>query len=258
MGAIFNDLIVQPAVQLLQYMHGLFGSYGVAIIVFGILVKMVTLPLTLQQLKSSRAMQRVQPLMQELQEKYKDDKEKLAQEQMKLYREQGVNPLGGCLPLLIQLPVLWGLYRAILNLSQTDPAFGNRFLWLKSLAEPEGMPYILIALMVVSQFLYQRLLTPPTADPQQESMQKMMQFTPLIFAFVFIKLPAGLVLYYLVFNLVSIVQQIAIDKWTDFRQPALAPATAPASSSSKKAEGASDGKARGKTDDKQRRRRRRS
>lgn len=248
MGAYFNSLIVQPAVQVLQYMYGLFGSYGVAIIVFGIVVKMVTLPLSIQQLKSSRAMQRVQPLMKALQKEYKDDKEKLAQEQMKLYREHGVNPLGGCLPLVIQLPILWGLYRAILNLAQTDPAFGHRFLWLQSLADPEGMPYILIALMVVSQFLYQRLLTPPSADPQQESMQKMMQFTPLIFAFVFIKLPAGLVLYYLVFNVVSVAQQVAINKWTDLREPALATATADASG---------DGKARGKKiDDKQRKRRR--
>ncbi|MFQ5593120.1 MAG: YidC/Oxa1 family membrane protein insertase [Anaerolineae bacterium] len=251
MGAYFNSLIVQPAVQLLQYMYGLLGSYGIAIIVFGIVVKMVTLPLTIQQLKSSRAMQRIQPLMKQLQEDYKDDKEKLAQEQMNLYREHGVNPLGGCLPLVIQLPVLWGLYRAILNLSQTDPAFGDRFLWLKSLAEPEGMPYILIGLMVVSQFLYQRLMTPPSADPQQESMQKVMQFTPIIFAFVFIKLPAGLVLYYLVFNVVSVAQQLAINKWTDLQSPVLTMATANTS-------GGGKAKAQGKktTDDKHRKRRR--
>jgi YidC/Oxa1 family membrane protein insertase len=248
LGALFNNLIVQPGVQLLQYMYGIFGSYGLAIIVFGILIKMVTLPLTLQQLKSSRAMQQVQPLMQELQKKFKDDKEKLAQEQMKLYREHGVNPLGGCLPLVIQLPILWGLYRAILNLAQTDPAFGHSFLWLKSLAEPEGVPYILIGLMVVSQFLYQKLMTPPTTGGDQETMQKAMQFMPIIFAFVFIKLPAGLVLYYLVFNVVSVVQQVAINKWTDLQQPALATVTADTSGG---------GKDRGKkTDDKQRKRRR--
>jgi YidC/Oxa1 family membrane protein insertase len=257
LGAIFNDLIVQPAVQLLQHMHGIFGSYGVAIIVFGILVKMVTLPLTLQQLKSSRAMQRIQPLMQELQKKYKDDREKLAQEQMKLYREHGVNPLGGCLPLVIQLPILWGLYQAIINLSQTDPAFGDPFLWLKSLAQPEGPPYILIVLMVVSQFLYQRLMTPPTTDAQQESMQKAMQFMPVIFAFVFINLPAGLVLYYLIFNLVSIVQQYAIDRWTRLHdEPNLVTVTA--ESPGGKVHETGDGKVRGKTDEKPRRRRRRN
>lgn len=256
MGALFNNLIVDPAAHLLTSMAYFFGgSYGIAIIVFGILIKMVTLPLTLQQLKSSRAMQRIQPLMQELQEKYKDDKETLAQEQMKLYREHGVNPLGGCLPLVIQLPVLWGLYRAIYNLAGTEAFKAEHFLWLKSLADPEGVPYILIGLMVVSQFLYQKLMTPPTTGGEQETMQKAMQFMPLMFAFVFIKLPAGLVLYYLVFNLVSVVQQVAINKWTDYREPAPATTTASASDG-RKAPGASDGKAKRKTDDRQRKRRR--
>ena len=225
-SSIFNDLIVQPAVALLQYMHALFGSYGVAIIIFGILVKMVTLPLTLQQLRSSRAMQELQPKLKELQKLYKDDREKLAQEQMKMYREHGVNPLGGCLPLLIQMPVLIGLYRAIIHLANTDPDFQKSFLWIKNLAQPEGPPYILIILMVISQFLYQRLMTPPSADPQQESMQKAMQFMPIMFAILFINFPAGLVLYYLVFNVVSIAQQFAINKWTDLKGgPVLAPET---------------------------------
>lgn len=258
MGAFFNDLIVQPGVQLLQYLHGIFGSYGIAIIVFGVLIKMVTLPLTIQQLKSSRAMQKIQPLMQKLQEKYKDDREKLAQEQMKLYREHGVNPLGGCLPLLIQLPILWGLYRAIFHLAETDPAFGRGFLWLDSLAEPEGVPYILIGLMVISQFFYQRLMTPPTTDSQQQSMQQAMQFMPIIFAFIFIRLPAGLVLYYLVFNVVSLLQQLAINKWTDLRdEPAPATATAGASDDGK-VHRADKSKAQRKTDDKQRKRRRKN
>lgn len=252
MGAFFDTLIVQPAVQLLQSMYGMFGSYGVAIIVFGILVKMVTLPLTIQQLRSSKAMQDLQPKMRELQERFKDDKEKLAQEQMKLYREHGVNPLGGCLPMLIQLPVLWGLYRAIIQLAQADSNFAQPFLWLKTLAEPEPLPYILIILMVISQFLYQRLVTPPVADPQQQSMNQVMQFMPLFFAFIFIKLPAGLVLYYLVFNIVSVVQQVAINQWTDLRA---APAVATANP-----DGAGKGKSskRGTVDDRKRKRRRRS
>lgn len=239
-------------------MYGVFGSYGIAIIVFGILVKTVTLPLTIQQLKSSRAMQKIQPLMQELQDKYKDDREKLAQEQMKLYREHGVNPLGGCLPLLIQMPILIGLYRAIMELANTSEAFKQEgFLWLDSLAQPEGFPYILIGIMVVSQFLYQRLMTPPTTDSQQQSMQQMMQFMPLIFAFIFIRLPSGLVLYYLMFNVVSLLQQVAINKWTDLRgEPALATATAGTSGGNQVQE-SGDGKARGKKNDRERRRRRR-
>ena len=258
MGAIsaaFNSIIVNPAIQLLQYMANIFGNYGIAIILFGILVKMVTLPLTMQQLKSSKAMQEIQPLMKDLQKKFKDDREKLAQEQMKLYREHGVNPIGGCLPLIIQMPVLIGLYRAIINLAENDPEFGKPFLWLNSLAEPEGLPYILIGLMIVSQFLYQRLMTPPTADPQQESMQKAMQFMPIIFAFVFINFPAGLVLYYLVFNVVSIAQQYGINKWTDLtKKPAAA--EIPTGPSAGALPG--NGKEQGKTDDKPRRRRRRN
>jgi YidC/Oxa1 family membrane protein insertase len=258
-GALFNNLIVGPASQLLMGMADLFGgNYGIAIIVFGILVKMVTLPLTIQQLKSSRAMQKIQPLMKDLQEKYKDDREALAQKQMELYREHGVNPLGGCLPLIIQLPVLWGLYRAIYNLANQG-ALKEGFLWIDSLARPEGFPYILIALMVASQFLYQRLMTPPTGDDQQQSMQKAMQFMPLIFAFIFINLPAGLVLYYMVFNVVSVLQQVGINKWTDLReeqQPALPPTAA--SSTSDDNRSSDDGKVQGKADDREPRRRRRS
>lgn len=232
------------------------GNYGIAIIVFGILVKMVTLPLTIQQLKSTRAQQKIQPLLKDLQEKYKDDRETLAQKQMELYREQGINPLGGCLPLIIQLPVLWGLYRAIFNLAAKG-VLQEGFLWIDSLANPEGFPYILIALMVASQFLYQRLMTPPTGDDQQQSMQKAMQFMPLIFAFIFINLPAGLVLYYMVFNVVSVLQQVGINKWTDLReeQPALATATAGSSGGNQNSD---DGKMQGKADDREPRRRRRS
>jgi YidC/Oxa1 family membrane protein insertase len=224
-------------------------------------------------------MQELQPKMRELQERFKDDKEKLAQEQMKLYREHGVNPLGGCLPLLIQFPILIGLYRAIVELANTDPNFARPFLWLKSLAEPEPLPYILIILMVISQFLYQKLLTPPAADPQQQSMNRVMQFMPLMFAFIFINLPAGLVLYYLVFNLVSIVQQVAINQWTDLRAaPAVATAGNPDTAGKKAAKPGtveerkrkrlvatsnpgSTGKKtpkRGSVDDKRRKRRRRS
>lgn len=251
MGAFFDAIIVQPAVQFLQWMYGIFGSYGVAIIVFGVIVKMVTLPLTLQQLRSSKAMQELQPKMRELQERYKDDREKLAQEQMKLYKEHGVNPLGGCLPLLIQLPILWGLYQAIFQLANSDPNFARPFLWLESLAKPEPMPYILIILMVVSQFLYQRLMTPPVTDPQQKQMNQIMQLMPLFFAFIFIKLPAGLVLYYLVFNIVSIIQQVAINEWTDLRAaPAVATATNP--------DGVSKSPKRGTVDERKRKRRRRS
>lgn len=206
---LFNALIVGPSIELLKFLYGVFGSYGIAIIVFAVIVKVVTFPLMWQQMRSTRAMQALQPKMQELQKKHGKDREKLSQEQMKLYREAGVNPLGGCLPLLIQMPILFGLYRALLDLSQT-PEFQQPFLWLKDLSQPEGFPYILIAIMVISQFVYQRMATPPVTDPQQKSMNQMMQFMPLMFAFFFINFPAGLVLYWVMQNLVSIVQQFFV------------------------------------------------
>lgn len=208
-GELFHALIVGPSTELLKFLYGVFGSYGIAIIVFAVVVKIITFPLMWQQIRSSRAMQELQPRMQELQKKYGKDREKLAQEQMKLYREAGVNPLGGCLPLLIQLPILWGLYEALLNLSKT-PEFQQPFLWLKNLAQPEGFPYILIIIMVISQFVYQRMATIPTTDPQQKSMNQMMMLMPLMFAFFFINFPAGLVLYWVVQNLASIVQQFFV------------------------------------------------
>lgn len=208
-GELFNALIVGPSTELLKYLYGVFGSYGIAIIVFAVIVKVVTFPLMLQQLRSSRAMQELQPKLKELEKKYKRDRERLSQEQMKLYKEAGVNPLGGCLPLLIQLPILWGLYRALLNLSQT-PEFQQPFLWLEDLSQPEGVPYILIIIMVISQWVYQRMTTPPTTDPQQKSMNQMMQFMPLFFAFLFINFPAGLVLYWVVQNLAGIVLQFFV------------------------------------------------
>jgi len=194
----------------LQFLYQLFGSYGWAIIVFTVVIKMLLLPLTMQQIRSMKAMSALQPKMQELQKKYAKDKEKLAQAQMELYREAGVNPLGGCLPMLIQLPVLWGLYYALNNLAMTDPEFKKPFLWLADLSQPEGIPYILIIIMTISQFVYQKMSTPPSTDPQTAMNNRIMQFMPLMFAFIFIKFPSGLVLYWVVMNLVSIVQQYFI------------------------------------------------
>jgi YidC/Oxa1 family membrane protein insertase len=208
------------------------SSYAVAILIVAVLVKVVTQPLTNQQQKSMRKMQALQPKINELQKKYKDDREKLSQAQMELYREHGVNPFGGCLPLVIQMVVLFGLWRAIYGLTtlpdgSPGPMAGERFLWVPNLAacEPSPLcgketallPYaipILVILMVISQFLYQKVMTPPTqsSDPQQQTMNQMMKLMPLMFAYIFIKLPAGVVLYYATFNIVGLVQQTLINR----------------------------------------------
>jgi len=212
---IFIPLIIQPATELLKFLYGLLGSYGLAIIVFTLIIRVVLTPLMMQQVRSQKAMSALQPHLQEIQKKYAKEREKLSQETMRLYKEAGVNPLGGCLPLLIQMPILGGLYYALMNLAST-PEFRAPFLWLPNLAEPEGLPYILIIIMVASQFLYQRIMTPPTptADPQQQAMNRMMQFMPLLFAVMFISFPAGIVLYWVATNIVSIVQQYIIMRLT--------------------------------------------
>jgi YidC/Oxa1 family membrane protein insertase len=215
---IFIPLIIRPSTEFLKFLYGLLGSYGLAIIVFTLIVRTVLTPLMLQQVRSQKAMSALQPQLQEIQKKYAKDKEKLSQEQMRLYKEAGVNPLGGCLPMLIQMPILGGLYYALFSLSKT-PEFRAPFLWLPNLAEKEGFPYILIITMVASQFLYQRIMTPPTTDPQQQSTNRMMQFTPLIFAFMFINFPSGLVLYWVATNIVSIVQQYLIMRLTPTPAP---------------------------------------
>jgi len=207
-------------------------SYGFAIIFFTLIIRLVTLPLTLKQLQSSKVMQELQPKLQELQKKYKDDKQKLSQEQMKLYQEAGVNPLGGCLPMLIQFPVWIGLYQALMNLAHTGQLAEARFLWIPSLAEPTSADWLLRSplqwdlgyvaaylvlpiLTVISQIAIQKMMTPPTQtqDPQQSAMNQMMMLMPLMFGFFAIQVPSGLTLYWVVSNLFGIVQQYFITGW---------------------------------------------
>lgn len=205
-----------------------FSSYAVAILIMAVLVKVLTQPLISRQQASMRKMQELQPKMSELQKKYKDDREKLSQAQMELYKEAGVNPFGGCLPLVVQMVVLFGLWRAIMNLAEPTatgspgPMYGEQFLWVPNLAACEPSPFcgqetsllplaipILVILMTISQIFYQRLMTPPSKsnDSQQQAMNSMMKFMPIMFAYIFLKLPAGVVLYYTAFNMVGLVQQ---------------------------------------------------
>jgi YidC/Oxa1 family membrane protein insertase len=226
---LFRQLFVDPLVALLVWLTeqistlplpGWLSAYGLALVAIAILVKTVTYPLTAAQMRSMRSMQELQPRMKQLQKQYKDDRETLAKKQMELYQEHGVNPFGGCLPLIIQLPVLWGLFQAITTMGG-DPAFqkfvARPFLWVADLSVREPLPTdpdpglpLMIILMAASQFAYQKFMTPPTqadGDAQAEAMRSVMQYSPILFAFIFIKFPAGVVLYYTTFNLVSVVQQ---------------------------------------------------
>jgi YidC/Oxa1 family membrane protein insertase len=217
-------------------------SFGFAIILFTLVIKLVTLPLTLQQLRASRAMQALQPEIQELQKKYKGDREKLSQAQMELYKQAGVSPLGGCLPTLVQLPVWFALYRALFNLAQTG-LLKEGFLWIPSLAEPKNLSWIwplppsvgwataaaflvLPVLTVISQIVVQKMMTPPNPDPQQASMNQMMTFMPIMFGFFAMQVPQGLSLYWVTSNVFSLIQQYFVTGWGSLKPKPTAPAAA--------------------------------
>ncbi len=207
---------------------GISYSFGFAIILFTVAVRLATFPLNMQQIKSSKAMQELQPKMKALQEKYKKDREKLAQEQMALYKEHGVNPLGGCLPMLVQMPIWFALYQALLQLSR-EGLLTQGFFWIPSLGGPvadysggigwlwplppaigwsSALAYLVLpVLLVVSQLYMQQMMTPPTTDPQQASMQSIMKFMPLMFGYFALIVPSGLTLYWFTSNILAMVQQ---------------------------------------------------
>jgi len=182
------------------------GACGLAVIFLTIIVKLLITPLTRKQFQSMKDMQKVQPEVKKLQEKLKGNPQKLNQEVMALYKRHGVNPLGGCFPLIIQMPILIWLYRAIMQYRYQFE--GQGFLWIKNLAEPD-MP--LLVLYLLSMIASQKLTTMPTADPQQQQTQKMMMYMmPIMFAFMFKSFPAAFILYWLMFNVLSTVQQYYI------------------------------------------------
>ncbi len=218
MGALWEQYMVQPLAQGLTLLAGLTGSYGWAIVLFTIIVKLVLLPLSIKQQQSMRRLQELQPQLQALQKKYAKDKEKLAQEQMRLYREARVNPAGGCLPLLVQMPILIGIWQAITYL-QHHQGFNGGFLWLPSLALSEhamwsqGVWPVLTALNILTQWVMQRMMTTPTQDPQQQMMQTIMQLMPIYIGWLAFSFPAALALYWLVSNIFGIVQQFIFTGW---------------------------------------------
>jgi YidC/Oxa1 family membrane protein insertase len=245
-------------------------SWGFAIILFTLVIKLLTMPLTLQQLRASKAMQALQPEIQKLQKKYKGDREKMSQAQMELYKEAGVNPLGGCLPMLVQLPIWFALYRALFGLAN-EGLLNEGFFWVPSLAGPvneyAGMSWlwpptppavgwpaaiaylVLPILTVVTQIIVQKMTPTPSSDPQQASMSQMMLLMPFMFGFFALQVPQGLVLYWVTSNIFSLIQQYFITGWGGLKPaPTAAEASvAPASENPPDAKGTkSDGKRRKK------------
>lgn len=195
--------IIKPFTRLvlviMLWMHRFISNYGIVIILFSVCTKIAFYPLTKKSLQASKDMQKLQPLIKEIREKYKDDPKKLQEETMRLYKERKVNPLGGCLPLLVQMPVLWALFYVF---QRTIEFRGEEFvLWIKDLSAPDSPP-VLPIVMGISMYIQQKMT--PTTDPRMAPMQFVM---PVVLTIIFINFPAGLVLYWTVNNIMSIMQQ---------------------------------------------------
>jgi len=212
LGMIFLEPVSILLLKILLYLKTWCGSYGLSIIVLTFIVKTIFWPVTHRANMSMRKMQKIQPLVQELKKKYKDDSQKISLETMKLYKEHKVNPLGGCLPILLQMPVFFALYAM---LSGTVDPRQSAFLWMSDLAQPDtiftipfpGFPLPIrpLMLMMTATMFLQQKLTPSTADPAQQKMMMMMPFIMLVMLY---SLPSGLTLYWTVSQFISISQLI--------------------------------------------------
>lgn len=217
----FFDIIAKPLLRLMTFIYSFIPNYGIAIIIITFIVKILFWPLSNKSYKSMSQMKKLQPKMVELRAKYKNDKKMMNQEIMNLYKAFKVNPLSGCLPMVMQIPVFFAFYKMLYQAIELRQA--HFFLWINDLAAPDRLfhfdfsiplmapPYgipVLTVIMGASMFLQQKM-SPPPGDPTQA---KMMMFMPIFFTFIFINFPSGLVLYWLVNNILSMVQQYYITK----------------------------------------------
>jgi YidC/Oxa1 family membrane protein insertase len=217
-------VIAIPFLRLLKWFYDVAPNYGVAIILLTVLVRLLTLPLSIKGQRSMMRMQRLQPQVERIRERFKNEQDKLHHEMMELYKRNHVNPLGGCLPMGIQFPVFIGLYEALLNAVElrNAPFIG----WIRDLSAPDCLPIpgvtvpftdlhgipVLVILMAITAFV-QQWISPRNPDPSQ---QKMMMYMPVIFSVIFLELPAGLSLYYFFSNLLGVVQQFILNR--EFKQ----------------------------------------
>ena len=196
------DFLARPALYFLKFIHRYTRNYGIAIIALSVLIKLFSYPLTYKSLKSMQAMQQLQPKLAALKEKYKNNPKKMNEEMMELYKRHGVNPMSGCLPMLLQFPIFIAIYNVLAHAVELWRAPLDGY-WIKDLSTKDPY-YILPILMGVSMFVQQKM-TPQAGDPKQA--QLMLYMMPAIMTFVFWNLPSGLNLYWTVFNILSIGQQ---------------------------------------------------
>lgn len=199
--------IAIPMLKVMNIFYGIVKNYGLAIIILTILIKIITYPLTLKSMTSMKKMKDLQPKMAEIKEKFKGDAAKMNAAMVELYKKNGANPMGGCLPMIIQIPIFFALYKALLVSIELK---GAPFLfWITDLSDKDPF-YVTPILMGITMFIQQRM-TPAMGDPMQ---QKIFLFMPLIFTFMFLNFPAGLVIYWLTNNILTIIQQSIINKKT--------------------------------------------
>jgi YidC/Oxa1 family membrane protein insertase len=200
--------IALPLFLLLEWLHDFAQNWGVAIILLTVIVKLVLFPLTAASYRSMANMRRVAPQMKRLQERYADDRQKLSQEMMALYKKEKVNPLGGCLPMLLPMPIFLALYWVLFESVQLRHA--PFVFWIEDLAAMD--PFFVLPLLMGATMYLQQLMSPAMGDPMQ---QRVMRIMPVMFTVLFLFFPAGLVLYWLVNNVISIGQQWYIMRQTD-------------------------------------------
>ncbi len=213
--------LINGITSVLNWLYSFTNSYGIAIILLTIAIKMILYPLTVKQMKSLKVTQQIQPKIKEVQERYKKDPQKAQMAMMEIYKQYGASPMAGCLPLLIQLPILWALFSALRNLV-IPPGVSDAFLWkptwhilgnpnwhgwIPSLRDPDKL-FILPALAIVTTFYLQKM----TTNMQDQTQRTMLYVMPVMIGFFTYSLPAGLGLYWVVSNLVGMIQQYFINK----------------------------------------------
>jgi len=201
----YFTIVAKPLLWFIRFTHKVTGNYGIDIIIISILIKIIFLPLTQISFKSMKEMQRVQPEMNRLKEQHKNDKARLQQEIMLLYKRRKINPMSGCLPMLIQIPVFIALYNALQN--GIEMRHAPFFLWIMDLSAKDPI-YVTPIIMGATMFIQQKM-TPTAGDPAQA---KMFLLMPVMFTFLFLSFPSGLVLYWLINNVLSIAHQYYLNK----------------------------------------------
>jgi len=197
--------IAKPMFTMLQFIHDYVGNWGWSIVFITIAIKLILFPLSHKGMVSMNRLKELAPKVKAIQEKYKSDKQKASMHMMELYKKEGANPMGGCLPVILQIPVFFAIYRVLLNAIELKGA--PWMLWIQDLGEMD--PYFILPILMGATMFFQQKITPNTmADPMQ---QKLFQFLPVVFTFFFLWFPAGLTLYWFINNLFTIAQQYYVN-----------------------------------------------